>query len=227
MLSVYLFSKFYWLDYICFFPETFGEDIIFFLKAAVFLESATSWVFHWIFILLENFFINWFCTFPASWQAFVDFLLNICFWRLIWAHELRNLLLNGTSRALDWFLNVLHDLAFSLFSIGWITKLLTNWLLDNSWAWRCCKVFSDRFLDTALPWVMLKSIFSVLIDGFLNVFFDVLRLVHFLIFSFFHFNLSKIGRFCDVFIEELLQFVLCFSWLSFSLKRFLLSDFLV
>ena len=133
----------------------------------------------------------------------------------------------GTSRSPYRLLNILHDLAFSLLSIRRISKILSNRLFNKAWTGWNSEFLSDWLFDSALPRIVFESIFSILVDWLLDIFLNVFSLVIFFILCFLQFSLSKIRRFCNIFIEELFKFVFCLTWYSLCQIRLLLYKLLI
>ena len=156
----------------------------------------------------------------------MNFLSYVTLWWFVRSNKFRNLFLTGAHWGFDWFLDFLNDLALSLLTIWWVSKIFSDRFLDSR-TWRSSQLLSDGLLNAAFTWIMFKSIITIIIDRLLDFLLNVLRMVHFFIIYFFHISLAKIGRFCDIFIEKLFQFILSFSYFSFSLNRFGLEIFLV
>ena len=134
------------------------------------LFEGTPRVLQRVIILFKNLLINFFDTILTAWQLLSYLLSDIIFRRLIRSNKLRNVILTCTEWTFYWFLDFLTNLAFAFFAVWRIPELFPYGLLDDFWAWWCTELFSNRFLDAALWWVMFESLFAVLIYWLVNLF---------------------------------------------------------
>lgn len=123
-----------------------------------------------VIILFKNLLINFFDTIFTAWQLLSYLLSDIIFWRLIRSNKLRNVILTCTEWTFYWFLDLLTNLAFAFFAVWRIPELFSYGLFDEFWTWWSTELFSNRFLDAALWWVMFESLLAVLIYWLVNLF---------------------------------------------------------
>lgn len=144
--------------------------------------------------------------------------MDVIFWGFIRSNKLRYVAFTCTVWTFNRLLDLFTDLAFGVFAIRWITKLLPNRLFDHLRTWRCSKLFSNRLFDPTLWWIVFKSFLTVLIYWLIDLFVNFRWNSDLFLLRLFCLKLPKAWMLrCVVFVKKLFQFTLCFTHFSLIL----------